>query len=269
MSGVLNYYIENGEIKNTNSFIKEEKGKVIYEVIKIINGRPLFLEEHIRRFNDSFNLLNINYIYSYNEIKGFIKELIEINKVESGNIKITFNTFNEIIKLFFIKHSYPTKEMYEKGVNTIFYHGERHNPNAKVVDDNFRNKVIEKIKLNDAYEAILVNNQGYITEGSKSNIFIIKDNIFYTSEVKEVLPGVTRGKVIEVLKENSLEFVEKNINYLEINENDSVFITGTSPDVLPVCSIDGMKVNMKKKELRNLMKLFEEKIKKDINGESF
>lgn len=266
MSAILNYYIENGKLKEISDFNDESKGKIVYEVIKVINGVPLFLEEHLKRFDGSFKMLNLRTTYSNYDIKSFINKLIEANNVESGNIKITYDTESNVIKLFFIKHFYPTKEMYKDGVKTIFYHGERHNPNAKVVDNDFRNKVTQKIKEMEVYEAILVNNEGYITEGSKSNIFIIKDNVFYTSEIKDVLPGVTRGKVIEVLKENSFEFIEKNLRFSEITESDSMFITGTSPDILPISIVDGIKINKDNTELRNLMKLFEEKIKEDIIG---
>jgi len=264
MSAILDYYIENGELKKINTFTDKNKGKVIYEVLKVIKGAPLFLEEHLKRFEGSFKMLNISSVYSYEDIKAFIKELIKANSVESGNIKITYDVELNNIRLFFIKHYYPTKEMYEDGVRAIFYHGERHNPNAKIVDNEFRSKVIQKIKEKNAYEAILVNNKGYITEGSKSNIFIVKDDVFYTSEIKAVLPGVTRGKVIEVLKENSFKFIERNIKFTDITEKDSMFITGTSPDILPINEVEGIKIDKNNKQLRNLMKLFEEKIKKDI-----
>lgn len=264
MSAILDYYIENGELKKVDTFIDKNKGKVVYEVLKVIKGAPLFLEEHLKRFESSFKMLNISSVYSCEDIKEFIKELVKVNSVESGNIKITYDIELNNIRLFFIKHYYPTKEMYEDGVKTIFYHGERHNPNAKIVDNEFRSKVIEKIKEKNAYEAILVNNEGYITEGSKSNIFIVKNDVFYTSEIKTVLPGVTRGKVIEVLKENSFKFIERNIRFTDITEKDSMFITGTSPDILPINEVEGIKIDKNNKQLRKLMKLFEEKIKKDI-----
>lgn len=266
MSAILEYYIENGELKKVNTFTDEEKGKIVYEVLKVIKGVPLFLEEHLKRFESSFKMLNINSVYSSDDIKEFIKNLIKVNSVENGNIKITYDIELNNIKLFFIKHYYPTKEMYEDGVRTIFYHGERHNPNAKVVNNDFRNKVVQKIKEMNVYEAILVNNEGYITEGSKSNIFIIKNDVFYTSEIKAVLPGVTRAKVIEVLKENSFEFIEKNIKFTDITEKDSMFITGTSPDILPINEVEGIKIDKNNKKLRKVMKLFEEKIEKNIKG---
>lgn len=261
MSAILEYYIENGNIRNTNEFIQLDKGKIVYEVLKVLEGVPLFLDEHLQRFNRSFSLLNIEFKYSSNDIKEFINKLIETNSIKNGNIKITYETDSENLKVFTIKHFYPTEEMYNEGVKTIFYHGERHNPNAKVADDNFREKVTSKIKENNAYEAVLVNNDGDITEGSKSNIFVVKDNIFYTSEIKDVLPGVTRGKVIEILKANSFDFIEKNIKYSDIKDGDSMFITGTSPDILPIKSVDEIKLNTENNEMRRLMRLFNDEIK--------
>ena len=81
------------------------------------------------------------------------------------------------------------------------YFGERENPNAKIINLSFREKVNKKIREKNAYEAILVDRKGYITEGSKSNIFMIKDNMLLTSPVKAVLPGVTRGEIIDIAEE--------------------------------------------------------------------
>ena len=75
-------------------------------------------------------------------------------------------------------HSYPSKEYYKKGVKVILYYGERENPNLKVVSTAFRAKVAEKMKEANAHEALLVDRHGFITEGSKSNFFGIKDKLF-------------------------------------------------------------------------------------------
>ena len=77
--------------------------------------------------------------------------------------------------------------LYTEGVKTILYYGERENPNAKIVNDNFRAKVTEEIKKSNAFEAILVDRNGLITEGSKSNIFAIKDGKLITAKAEAVL----------------------------------------------------------------------------------
>ncbi|MBY7006034.1 aminotransferase class IV, partial [Clostridium botulinum] len=165
-------------------------GKVIYEVLRIIHGKPLFLENHLLRMENSFKLINIDQCLDNLKIRNDIENLVRENEKLEGNIKLTYNVNEKVMRIFFINHSYPNEEMYKNGVKTILYFGERENPNAKIVNLNFREKVNIKIKENNAYEAILVDRNGYITEGSKSNIFMVKENVLLTSPIKTVLPGV-------------------------------------------------------------------------------
>ena len=268
MDAILEYYLEDGHIEKVNNYTSDstEKGRIIYEVIRVIKGVPLFYEDHIKRLESSFNLTNKVFSYKYDKIKEYIDRLIEANKIDYGNIKITFDIKTDTMKVFSIKHSYPSREMYEKGVKTIFYHGERTNPNAKVVDNDFRAKVTEEIKKNNAYEAILVNKEGYITEGSKSNIFMIENEKLYTSPLEDVLPGVTRGRVIALSKKIGLDFEEKAIKFNKIDNINSMFISGTSPNILPISLVDEKVLNIENKVLRNLMKKFEEEINKYVEN---
>ena len=130
--------------------------------------------------------------------------------------------------------------MYEKGVKTILFFGERVNPNAKVINDEFRNSVNAKIAESDSFEAILINRDGYITEGSKSNIFEVKGDVVYTAPLEGVLPGITREKIIEACRELNLTVEEKNISHEEIIDLDGLFISGTSPKVLPIKEVENV-----------------------------
>ena len=241
-----NYYICDGVIKSAD--LSEEiitsKGVNLYEVIRVIQGVPLFMEEHLERLVNSAKITNITLKYNNEEIKRLLKLLIEKNKINEGNIKIIFNhNEGDTFYAYFIKHKYPDSKMYAEGVATILYHGERENPNAKVINSSFRQRVDEKIKEAKVFEAILVDNNGDITEGSKSNIFMIKGNRVITAPIKDVLPGVTRDRIIELLKKLNFNVVEKNMNYKDIPKMDALFITGTSPKVLPINKVDEAKFN--------------------------
>jgi len=96
------------------------------------------------------------------------------------------------------------------------------------------NKMIADQKL---YEVLLVNRDNLITEGSRSNVFFVKDNVFYTAPASSVLVGVTRKKVIECLYKLEYMLVEEAVISSEIGNYDAVFLTGTSPGILPVQSI--------------------------------
>lgn len=266
------FFIENDKIKGIDlfeeSFLKE--GKSLYEVIRIIDGAPLFLKSHLERFYNSAKLEGLNLWLDEEEIKEKINRLIEINKVSIGNIKLVFNfnkRKNNNFLCYFLKHNYPEDVEYKRGVKTILYHGERENPNAKVINMDFRKIVGEKIKEEKAYEAILVDRNGYITEGSKSNIFMIKDGKVITAPIEKVLPGITRQNIIDVCKNLNLKVEEEKVHYKDIGKLEGLFISGTSPKVLPIISVDEIEFKSSENKLiLSIMGGYNKAIEEDVKG---
>lgn len=263
----MKYSIIEGSLNENKEEVTriQSEGKIIYEVIRIINGFPLFFEEHILRLQHTCKLMNIKYEYSYDIILENIRKLCEANNIYKGNIKIVINSLTNKYALYFIPHSYPTSEQYEYGVKTILYYGERLNPNAKVQDNEFRNRVFNKVEEANAYEAILVDRNGNITEGSKSNIFMIKNEVIITSPINGVLPGITRLKVMKLIKELGIKLEEKCIHENQIQNMDNLFITGTSPKILPIKLVDNIRFGCNNSILRRIMKEFDIFIEKDID----
>lgn len=259
------FFVYNGQVKPCNEFTKiyPNSAKLLYEVIRIIEKKPLFIQEHLKRLKNSIELSSKDINFNQNNLMNSIKSLIEENKIVNGNIKIIIDENNTLV--YSVKHSYPSDEMYQNGVKTIFYFGERENPNAKVINNSFREKVNEKIKEAEAYEAVLVDHDGNITEGSKSNIFMIKEKTVYTAPINNVLPGITREKIILACKELSLEVKEEKINYMEISKFHGLFISGTSPKVLPINEINGYKIYSQNNEvIKGIMEKFNEIIDRDL-----
>lgn len=244
------YFIINDQKKNCNEFDDSllKNGKSLYEVLRIIDGKPLFLQRHLERLENSAKLISVELWLTEDEIKEKIKQLIDENNITTGNIKFVFNVDNDIFLAYFIKHHYPSEEDYKNGVKTIFYHGERKNPNAKIINIGFREAVDKEIKEKNAYEAILVDRNGFITEGSKSNIFMIKDRKVITSPLEAVLPGITRNVIIEVCRKMGLEVLEEKVHYKDVKNLDALFISGTSPEVLPISKVEDLKFNSSQNE---------------------
>ena len=243
--------------------------KILYEVIRIIEGVPLFLEEHIKRMENSFIIISCpipNEIYNMGRD---IEALVKKENRKFGNIKVTYNIESKELKLFFIEHNYPTAEMYSVGVKTILYFAERESPNAKIMNENFRAKINKEIQKNNAYEAILVDGKGFITEGSRSNIFMVKENVIITSPVKSVLPGVTREVIIRLIKENGYHFIEKEYNYKNIKHLNGMFISGTSPKILPINCVDNMKIKAQNAIVEELKNRYNMEIESYVKNNKF
>ena len=208
----------------------------IYEVIRVLDTKPIFPFEHYQRLIASNN--NKSFSFDYNKFIENIHSLTKINSITNCNIKIVCDGKNEYF--FFIKSHYPSKEDYRNGANVVLAFAERTNPNLKKLNVNFRIKTNLIIEKHNSFEALLVNEDGNITEGSRSNVFFIKNNEIFTAPDALVLKGVTRSKVIDVIEKMNLKINYTPLNYKEIELCDGAFLTGTSIDVFNIRSINNI-----------------------------
>lgn len=238
----------------------------IYEVIRVIEGRTIFLKEHFQRMNESIRLSGIKGSLNYEEFKNSAELLIKENSYKNLNIRVSYYYDNKPFALFyFIESYYPSKEEFNEGVHTITVKMERENPNVKSFQKDLKDNVTRIIKEKNAFEAILINHDNTVSEGSKSNIFFVKGNKLITSPDSSVLLGVTRNKVISVCEENSIMVDKRIIGQDEIESFDGVFLTGTSNDVLPIKTIDQMVFNSSENEVvKKVSGLYLEEIRKEI-----
>lgn len=227
----------------------------VYEVIRIIDGIALFLEDHYTRLVSSVYMSGLNFVMDLPEFRHNISELVRLNRIENGNVKFVLAEFGKVNhwSFSFIPHSYPDKNDYDQGVNIELLLAERKNPNAKIIQNVVRERANQLIADQELYEVLLVDRDGLITEGSRSNVFFVKDEVFYTAPESKVLVGITRQKVIECLKRLNFLIIEESVSSSEIDQYDAAFLTGTSPKVLPVRSIGKQLFNIQLPVVKELM----------------
>ena len=213
--------------------------QTVYEVIRVIDGVALFLEEHFLRLEISMQIQGLLLQMSYSDFKQNMAKLIRLNQMMEGNVKFVYSVAEGNVHwaFRFIPHNYPISENYQFGVTTDLLFAERQNPNAKVIQVGIRNLADQMIADRKLYEVLLVDRDGMITEGSRSNVFFVKSDVFYTAPDSMILVGITRKKVFDCLKELGYTIVEEAVSATEIDDFDAVFLTGTSPKILPVVSI--------------------------------
>lgn len=239
----LKYYILNGRIFKAEDSTGFEfiKPPHIYEVVRVMDGVALFEEAHIERMKSSIELLNYSMKILPGEIAEMIQSLIMLNGVKNQNIKLVYGNLEEeyqSVLIYFVNSSYPPSELYETGIKTILFESERENPNAKVINQDLREAVIEELYAEEAFEALLVDYSGNITEGSKSNFFYVKDNALCTPPAEKVLLGITRSEIIEAAKAKGIELIELPLNVEDLSKIEGAFISGTSIDALPIALIE-------------------------------
>ena len=263
MTTIVSKFVKNEDVKNISefNFTKLEDDVVVYEVIRIIDGKVLFFEDHIERFLKSLKQLSINNAFSGDNLRQQLALLISSNQIPIGNIRFQFiyNTGTKAgdFMAYFIPHSYPTEEMNRKGVSVGIIQAQRKTPNAKIQHSNLIEEVNQALEKEKVYEVILVHPQGYVTEGSRSNLFMIKNNQVFTSPIKDILPGITRKYIIQICNSLNLDFYEKRVDRNELLTMDALFISGTSPKVLPIRNIYDEQFNVNHPILKSIITEFD------------
>lgn len=128
-----------------------------------------------------------------------------------------------------------TVPTFKESISSVF-------PQAKT--GNFLNGVLAKIEAGDYFEAVLLNRQGFVTEGTVSNIFMVKSRILISPPLYlGVLPGITRKEVIYLAQKMDIEVKEVPFTCHELYNADEVFLTNTSIEIIPVASVDERKID--------------------------
>lgn len=238
---VFEYWINNGKILPVETFsdLYNYEVPAVYEVIRLIEGVPLFLEEHLDRMHHSLKMLGRDNCFSGQDFRKMIQKLVQVNRKTDFNIKIVILVKEELeASVFFIETFYPDKKMYQEGVTTGMISMIRENPNAKVMNYSFKQMVKNEMDKKKLYELLLINEHNEITEGSRSNVFFVSGHDVITPPAGQVLKGVTRRHIFSVCAERKIKILEEAVRKDDLLSMDAVFLTGTSPKVLPVKNVD-------------------------------
>lgn len=238
-------YMQNGQPAESDSFCDKflKLSAYIYEVFRVIDGIPLFLQDHLERFEHTIRLTGYRLPYNAREITGWVRNLIREQGLSHGNIKMIFLPEGQDaadFRIYIIEHQYPTPAQFRDGVAVTLLHGIRENPNAKVMDVELRQHTNDIKQTDEVYEVLLVDHEHCITEGSRSNVFFVFGNRVVTPPVDDVLPGITRKHIIACCLDKGIPFVEEKMPVSRLAEADAAFLSGTSRKVLPINRIDDM-----------------------------
>ncbi len=258
------YFRNNNQTESVNfnnSFINGPD--YVYEVFRVIEGIPLFIEDHFERLQHTCILADYPLNLEFADFKNIVAELIKQNHLAEGNIKVVMRKLPQgdfDFLIYINEHQYPSAEQFEKGVDLALFRGIRYTPNAKIMDVILRteNNLLKANK--GVYETLLVDEKGCITEGSRSNVFFIRNDRLITPPVEDVLPGVTRKNIITVCANAGIEVVEERVLARSVIIMEGVFISGTSRKVLPVKSIDGVEFDAAHPMIVRIKSLFNQRV---------
>ena len=228
-------------------------GDGVYELIPVYNQHIFYIDYHLKRLKSSLDLINIDSsTIDDMHIIDIIKELISKN-----------NYINHYIYIHISRGVDTTRNhIYSKSCKpTVLIMGENYTPFTKqdikkgksaITEDDYRwlksnikstsllaNVLIKNKAYNEkAYEAILIRD-GYLTEGSASNVFIVNGNVIKTPSLSnKLLPGITRKFLTDLIKKHNLEFSECEISKDDLYESDEIFCSSSTNPVVPIIQLD-------------------------------
>ena len=227
-------------------------GDGVYEVIVAYRGEYFALKEHLDRLERSCRELEISPAYSRPEVEDFCQLLLKEAEMEEAMLYLQWSRGaaprshgfpadpRAILSGTIRPRKAPRTELLEKGVNVLVQPDERW-LRCDIKSLNLLGSVLPKQKAIEAgcFEALLVRDGQYVTEGASSNCFCVREGVIYTTPACNlILAGVTRGIIIELAE--TLGFaVRQEFKSLEFYlQADEVFLTGTTTEVMPIVKLD-------------------------------
>jgi branched-chain amino acid aminotransferase len=232
----LRSIILNGAVVEEEAYTEDVRA--FYEVIRVKDRALMFLEDHVQRLNNSLERANIQQCIATHTVQSDLARLFQVDGIKNQNVKIAVSVENEalICALYYIESTYLPEDTYKKGVPVKMKSFERENPEIKQLT-NAMQALRKQLQIDNVYEYLLVDQEGLILEGTKSNVFFVQGRQIITADTQRVLGGITRHHVAQLARANySLE--ESSFAKAHLNQLDALFLTGTSIGVLPVCAVD-------------------------------
>ena len=232
-------------------------GDAIYEVIVFNKNIFYDFDGHIQRLFKSLKSLEIEFSLSSSSLKIIINNLIRLNKANIGSVCIqvsrgvaernhSFHGLNIKPILTIIVSKKSNIENNLNGVKAITLNDNRWSrPDIKTTQllPNVLAKTLAN--KNNAYESIFIDDEGFVTEGSSSNIWVLnKENQLITRNLDgKILSGITRNSISLFAKKNNIKVVEKKFTKIELYNAKEVFLTSASSFIMPIVQIDDQNIN--------------------------
>ncbi len=237
-------------------------GMGVFEGVRAYNagkyGTSIFrLHEHTDRLFRSAHIMNMSMPWSKDEINEAQRQVVRENNLEEAYLRpMAFygaegmglradNLKTHIIVAAWNWPSYMSPEAAQMGIKVRTSSYTRHHVNISMCKAKANGHYINSmLALKEALdsgceEALLLDNEGYVAEGSGENVFIVREGILFTPELTSCLNGITRNTIFAFAESLGYEIKEKRITRDEVYVADEAFFTGTAAEVLPIRMLDG------------------------------
>lgn len=229
-------------------------GEGVFETLRSYRGKPAFVEQHYQRLLKNAAQLNIAVPINFQTFHETLLELLGKNQLQDAVIRLTLSGIGDAFAQtrslgtanlsIFVRSFERNEALYDTGV-TLYASPTLVNDSTGVAGIKATSYLTKMIARQQAaeekvYEVILRNHAGFWVEGSRTNLFIVKDEKIKTSATTEgLLPGVTRDVVLNLIQANDFVCEETKLNDQDLLTADEIFITGTTTEIMPVVRVTG------------------------------
>ncbi|RSK28060.1 branched-chain-amino-acid transaminase [Bacillus sp. HMF5848] len=252
-----------------DSFVRKEDAKIsvydhgflygdgVFEGIRVYSGNVYKMQDHIERLYHSAKAILLTIPFSKDEMTELIIEAVRRNNYEDAYIRVVvsrgvgdlgldpYNCKKAQVIIIVEQLAIFPKHLYETGIDIVTVATRRNRPDVlspKIKSLNYLNNVLVKIEahLANVNEALMLNDQGYVAEGSADNVFIVKGEQLITPPTYVgALEGITRNAIIEMAMDLGFDVKEEPFTRYDVYTADEVFLTGTAAEVIAVVKVDG------------------------------
>lgn len=250
-SDIFNYAVVNGkrlpiEQAQTSLFNPAFLSSFgVYETVKIDRGRPFHLEEHLCRLLKSAEMIDLETGVDVPTLAGWFDLLRQVDPQATWSLKILAlgaigaGAGPTVAFQPLPLPQYPDS-YYRDGAKAVLYEGQRALPICKSLNTLVNFLAQQKAIKQGALEGLLHHN-GYLTEGSRSSLFVVRAGQLITAPQAMVLPGITRDVILEIMQETDYPVIEAPLT-IDLRQYEECFISSTSMNVMPVSQIEGQPI---------------------------
>lgn len=232
----------------------------VYETIRAVRGKPLFLADHLARLAASAQILELEHTLKTEEIERWVLELLQRIEADACNLKMLLigarDAKDAMLFILPLAPLFPDKRLYTKGAKVITRAYERTLPHAKSLNMLGSYLAYRDAKKEGAYDALLVNRYDCITEGTRTNFFAMKDRLIISPPKADILEGVTMMHMLTAAKACGFTVTYQDIPRTSLASYEAAFLTSTSSKIMPLQQIDDLTFSLSE-PLKELMRTFD------------
>lgn len=246
------------DAKISVSDLSIQRGYGIFDFLKTINSKPIFIENYLDRFYNSAKEMNLEVELDREQLRNAIQKLIGKNNIPNSGIKIILTGgYSEdgytMVKPNLIIIQTPleiNESLPDQGMTLVSYNHQRQLPHVKTIDYLQAIRLQKFVKENHA-DDLLYHNNGTVRECPRANFFIITENEIITAK-NEILNGITRSKILS-LDLPDYTFAERDFTLDEVFNAKEAFVSSSTKNAFPVNKVDGKLIGDGKNKITNMI----------------